>query len=154
MTSKIRYAIAARRDPDMLLIARTGAVQNEGFDQAIERLTAYLAAGADVVMLLPQNDEQLAAAPARLAGPVAILTSFDLRTADEWWRLGYALLIDPVTGQTTAFTALREAYELQRAGKPSGRAARETFAIYESIQELAGFEELYDIERATTEPGT
>lgn len=154
MVGKIRCAAEARRDPDLLLIARTGAVQNEDFERAIERLTAYHEAGADVVMLLPADDEQLAAAPKRLAAPVATLTSFDLHTAEEWRSLGYAILIDAVTGQTAAFAALREAYELQRAGKPSGRPAGESFAIYESFQELAGFEELYDIERATTEPGT
>ncbi|NBH07411.1 isocitrate lyase/phosphoenolpyruvate mutase family protein [Amycolatopsis sp. SID8362] len=154
MVAKIRFAAQARRDPDLLLIARTGAVQNEDFERAVERLAAYHEAGADVVMLLPANDEQLAEAPARLSAPVATLTSFDLHTAEEWRSLGYAILIDAVTGQTAAFAALREAYELQHSGKPSGRPAAESFAIYESFQELAGFEELYDIERATTEPGT
>ncbi|MEV6900293.1 isocitrate lyase/phosphoenolpyruvate mutase family protein [Amycolatopsis sp. NPDC051372] len=154
MVQKIRFATEARSDPDLLLIARTGAVQNEDFERAIKRLMAYHEAGADVVMLLPGNDEQLAAAPARLTAPVATLTSFDLHTADEWQGLGYAILIDAVTGQTAAFAALREAYERQRAGKPSGRPAAESFAIYESFQDFAGFEELYDIERATTEPGT
>ena len=154
MAAKIRCAVEARRDPDLLLIARTGAVQNESFDRAIERLAAYLEAGADVVMLLPGDEEQLASAPARLNGPVATLTSFDLHTPKEWRELGYSVLIDPVTGQTAAFAALCEAYKLQREGMPSGRKASETFAIYESFQDLAGFEELYEIERRTTEPGT
>lgn len=151
MAAKIKFAVEARRDPDLLIIARTGAVQNESFVRAIERLQIYLEAGADVAMLLPDNEEQLAAAPALIAGPVAILTSFDLCTPEEWRRLGYAILIDAVTGQTAAFTALREAYELQKAGKPSGRKASEAFAVYEGFQELAGLDELYDIERATTE---
>jgi 2-methylisocitrate lyase-like PEP mutase family enzyme len=154
MAAKIRCAVEARRDPDLLLIARTGAVQNESFDRAIERLAAYREAGADVVMLLPGDEEQLASAPARLTGPVATLTSFDLHSPKEWRELGYSILIDPVTGQTAAFAALCEAYKLQREGMPSGRKASETFAIYESFQDLAGFEELYEIERRTTEPGT
>ena len=105
-------------------------------------------------MLLPGNEEQLASAPARLNGPVATLTSFDLHSPKEWRELGYSVLIDPVTGQTAAFTALCEAYKLQREGMPSGRKASETFAIYESFQDLAGFEELYEIERRTTGPGS
>ncbi|MFJ3672453.1 oxaloacetate decarboxylase [Streptomyces sp. NPDC090106] len=154
MTGKLRAAVAARRDPDLLLIARTGAVRNESFDAAIERCEAYFAAGADAVMLLPENAGQRAAAPRRLSGPVALLTSFDLHGAGEWAGFGYSMVIDPVTGQAAAFSALREAYEAQRAGRPSARPAAESFAVYEGLQELAGFEELYDIERATTEPGT
>ncbi|MFD6530980.1 oxaloacetate decarboxylase [Streptomyces sp. NPDC060184] len=154
MAGKVRAAVAARRDPDLLLIARTGAVRNESFEAALERCEAYFSAGADVVMLLPENDEQRAAAPRRLSGPVALLTSFDLHAPQEWTGLGYSMVIDPVTGQTAAFSALREAYEAQRAGLPSPRPAAESFAVYERLQDLAGFGELYDIERATTEPGT
>lgn len=154
MLGKVRAAVAARRDPDLLVIARTGAVRNESFDAAVERCEAYFGAGADAVMLLPENAEQRAAAPRRLSGPVALLTSFDLHTPQEWTELGYALVIDPVTGQAAAFSALRAAYEAQRAGRSSGRPAAESFAVHEQLQDLAGFEELYDIERATTEPGT
>lgn len=154
MLGKIRAAVAARRDPDLLLIARTGAVQNESFDAAVERCEAYFAAGADAVMLLPENAEQRAAVPRRLSGPVALLTSFDLHTPGEWSELGYSLVIDPVTGQTAAFGALRDAYREQRAGRPSARPAAESFAVFEQMQDLAGFEDLYAIERVTTEPGT
>lgn len=154
MVGKLHAAVRARRDPDLLLIARTNAVRNESFDAAVERCEAYSAAGADVVMLLPESEEQRAAAPRRLSGPVALLTSFDLHSPQEWTALGYSLVIDPVTGQTAAFGALREAYTAQRSGRRSGRSAAESFAVYEELQHLAGFEELYDIERATTEPGS
>jgi methylisocitrate lyase len=154
MTGRIHAAVSARRDPDLLLIARTGAVRNESFDAAIERCEAYFAAGADAVMLLPEGAEQRAAAPRRLSGPVALLTSFDLHTPKEWGEFGYSMVIDPVTGQAAAFTALRDAYEAQRAGRPSALGPAESFAVFDGLQHLAGFEELYDIERATTEPGT
>ncbi|WP_027940554.1 isocitrate lyase/phosphoenolpyruvate mutase family protein [Amycolatopsis taiwanensis] len=64
MVAKIACVVEARRDPDLLVIARTGAVQNESFDAAIERLEAYFEAGADIAMLLAADDEQLAAAGA------------------------------------------------------------------------------------------
>ena len=44
--SKIRAAVAARRDPDLVIIARTDA-RNE--DEAIQRAKAYVAAGADLI---------------------------------------------------------------------------------------------------------
>ena len=49
MVRKLAAAVAARRDPDFVLIARTDARGVEGLDAAIRRARAYVAAGADVV---------------------------------------------------------------------------------------------------------
>jgi methylisocitrate lyase len=49
MVRKLAAAVAARRDPDFLLIARTDARGVEGLEAAIRRARAYVAAGADVV---------------------------------------------------------------------------------------------------------
>src|SRR4051812_27264181 len=48
---KIEAAIAARRDPDFVIIARTDAAAGHGLDEAIRRGKAYRAAGADVVFV-------------------------------------------------------------------------------------------------------
>src|SRR5438552_15485381 len=45
MVGKIKAAVAARRDPDFIIIARTDARAVEGFDRAVERAGEYLAAG-------------------------------------------------------------------------------------------------------------
>ena len=39
MVSKLKAAVAARRDPDFVIIARTDARAGEGFDAAVERGT-------------------------------------------------------------------------------------------------------------------
>lgn len=49
MTARIKAAVAARRDPDFMIIARTDARAVEGFDRAVERAGEYLAAGADAI---------------------------------------------------------------------------------------------------------
>lgn len=51
MVGKIRAAVAARRDPDLVLIARTDAAAVEGLDAAIARARAYAEAGADVLFV-------------------------------------------------------------------------------------------------------
>src|SRR6185312_3795220 len=51
MVGKIRAAVAARRDPDFLLIARTDAAAVEGLSAGIDRARAYAAAGADVLFV-------------------------------------------------------------------------------------------------------
>jgi len=49
MVGKIKAAVASRRDPDFMIIARTDARAVEGFDRAVERAGEYLAAGADAI---------------------------------------------------------------------------------------------------------
>src|SRR6266436_4733036 len=49
MVGKVNAAVAARRDPDFFIIARTDARAVEGFDRTVERAGEYLAAGADAI---------------------------------------------------------------------------------------------------------
>jgi len=154
MSAKVRVAVQSRQDPDLLIIARTGAVQCEDFETAMSRGNAYLEAGADAIMLLTQTEEQTVQAPQRINGPVVIRKVFDVHTRAEWAELGYAMVIDAVTGAAVSFTALREAYERQRAERPVGSDPAGRYRAFEKFQDLGGFEELYEIERQTTEPGT
>ncbi len=68
--AKIRAAVAARRDPDFLLIARTDARAVAGLDEAIARANAALRAGADLAFVeAVQTGEELAAVPRLVQGP-------------------------------------------------------------------------------------
>src|SRR5579871_914323 len=49
MASKIRAAVAAKKDKDFVIIARTDAKGVNGFDDAVRRAKMYLAAGADAI---------------------------------------------------------------------------------------------------------
>src|ERR1700704_5689793 len=48
---KIEAAVAARRDPDFVIIARTDAASGQGIAAAIERVRAFRGAGADVLFV-------------------------------------------------------------------------------------------------------
>lgn len=150
MAAKIEAAANARQDPNLLIIARTGGVRNEGFDAAIARGRAYVQAGADMVMLFPRTEEQWLAAPERLDCPVAVIEALHTRTRDEWSRLGYDLVIDPYTGQVLAYEAIRDAYARQARGQ-GGRAREDLMDLYGELFHAAGLEALYDIEKDTTE---
>lgn len=68
--SKIRAAVAARQDPDFVLVARTDALAVYGLDDAIDRANAALDAGADVAFIeAPSSVDGMAALPARVRGP-------------------------------------------------------------------------------------
>ena len=69
-TRKIAAAVAARQNPDTVIIARTDARAPEGMDEAVARMNEALAAGADVAFLeAPQTAEEVASIPRRVQGP-------------------------------------------------------------------------------------
>jgi methylisocitrate lyase len=102
MVSKIRAAVAARRDPAFVIIARTDARGVEGFDAAVSRSAAYLAAGAD--MIFPEALEsaaEFAQFAQQIQAPLlANMTEFGkgpLLSLKEFSELGYAAVLFPVT---------------------------------------------------------
>jgi len=98
--AKIRAAVAARSDQDFAIIARTDARAVAGFDEAIARANAALAAGADMAFVeAPQTLEEVAAVPrlGRWALPPQCRArrktpDLDLREAET---MGYKLAIVP-----------------------------------------------------------
>jgi len=98
--SKIKAAVAARRDPNFLLIARTDARAMMSLDEAIWRANAALAAGADMAFVeAVQSLEEVAAVPKQVHGPCLLnvvpggrTPIFDLREAEA---MGYKLAILP-----------------------------------------------------------
>lgn len=61
MVQKIKAAVDARRDAELIIVARTDAIAVEGFSAAIDRAHAYREAGADVGFVeAPTSPEQMA----------------------------------------------------------------------------------------------
>ena len=93
MVLKVRAAVAARRDPSLVIIARTDALQPNGWDDAAARLRAYREAGADVVFMDGLKTRELVEAAARdLAGIPQLLNSW-LLTPEEAQAMGFAIYI-------------------------------------------------------------
>lgn len=73
MVQKIRAAVDARQDANLLVIARTDSRATLGFEAAIERAAAYKEAGADVLFVeAPESRQELEAIPARLSAPQVV----------------------------------------------------------------------------------
>jgi methylisocitrate lyase len=110
---KIRAAVAARRDPNFLVIARTDSRGVEGMEAAIRRGLAYAEAGADMVFPEAMADASEFAAYRRAVSVplLANMTEFgksELLSADELQALGYAIVLFPVTTQRLAMAAVEE----------------------------------------------
>ena len=70
MTAKIRAAVDARIDRDLLIMARTDALAVNGIEDAIERMHRYLEAGADMSFVeSPESIEQLQRIAREIAAP-------------------------------------------------------------------------------------
>jgi 2-methylisocitrate lyase-like PEP mutase family enzyme len=68
--AKIRAAVDARRSPDFVIIARTDARAVVGFEEAIKRANAALAAGADIAFVeAPQTTDEVNSVPKLVDGP-------------------------------------------------------------------------------------
>ena len=49
MVDRIKAAVDARTDPEFVIMARTDALAGEGIEAALDRVAAYVAAGADMI---------------------------------------------------------------------------------------------------------
>jgi len=152
MAAKIEAAVAARQDSNMLVIARTGAVRHEGIDAACERARAYVEAGADVLLPLPASADDIARLRAVVDVPLATIGMFDQSIHAH--PAGIGLFIDPITPHVAIFQATKQLFERHGRGEGSGIDPKELMALYRELGTTGGFDELYDIERATTEKGT
>lgn len=98
MLGKIRAACDARRDPDLMIMARTDAAAVYGFEAAIERAQRYAEAGADILFVEAVTTlDEVKALPQRLATPQLINMVIGGKTpitdAGVLSQLGYGLVL-------------------------------------------------------------
>jgi 2-methylisocitrate lyase-like PEP mutase family enzyme len=117
---KIKAAVDARRDADLVVMARTDAAATQGFEAAVERAQRFAEAGADILFVeaVTQADE-IRALPRRLAKPQLMNMVIGGKTpivgAAELGQLGYGLVLyanaalqGALAGMQQALTALRD----------------------------------------------
>jgi len=114
MAAKIRAAVAAKRDADFVIIARTDARGANGFDDAVRRAKLYLQAGADAIFpeALESPDEFAAFAKAVPAPLLANNTEFGRSpnlTVEAFGALGYCMVLFPLTAFRAALKSARDA---------------------------------------------
>lgn len=140
MTEKIKAAVAARRDHDFMIIARTDARAVEDFDRMIARAQRYVEAGADAIFPEAlQNVEEFRDFPKRIDVPLlANMTEFGkspLLSFKELAGFGYRMVIFP---QSAFRVSMKASHRLLRALKESGTQK-------EWLDEMQTREELYKL---------
>lgn len=141
--AKIRAAVAARRDPDLVIIARTDARAPLGLEEALRRGRLYAEAGADVIFIeAPESVAELRAIAAAFPDKPLMANMVEhgktpLLTVPELQALGFRLIIWPVTALFAATHALLGTMQaLKEAGTSAGLADRMT--TFKQFTDLVG----------------
>jgi len=126
MVKRLRAAVAARRDPNFIICARTDAAGIEGIDAAIERAKAYADAGADLIfteaLSTPTEFEKFrAAVDTPLLANMTEFGKSELVPAQTLADIGYNMVIYPVTTLRLAMYAVEVGLrEIHSAGTQAG----------------------------------
>ena len=140
MVERIKAAVAARHDPDFMIVARTDARAVEDFDRTVDRAQNYLAAGADAIFPEAlQSAEEFRDFANEIDLPLlANMTEFGkspLLSFEELSDFGYRMVIFPMS----AFrVAMKASEEFLRALKKSG-------AQSDWLEKMQTREELYEL---------
>lgn len=144
MCAKLRAAVAAREDAELVILARTDARSGFGLDEAIERAKRYVDAGADWIfpeaLAAPQEFERFAReVPVPLVANMTEFGKSPLLTLAELTDLGYAGVLYPVTLLRVAMKAVEEALRTIRA-----EGTQKSL-----LNQMQSRQELYDLLRYT-----
>jgi len=153
MVGKIRAAVEARRDPDLVLIARTDAAAVHGLDEAISRAHAFAGAGADVLFVeAPTSEDDIARVAGELHGvaPLVFNWAEGGRTPpislDRIAELGFSLVLYPIATLLAATAGVRSVLEsIKRDGTPL--TAMDTLPTFDGFTDLIGLPEVHDLEQ-------
>ncbi|MGH7031792.1 MAG: isocitrate lyase/PEP mutase family protein, partial [Stellaceae bacterium] len=122
----IKAAVDTRRDADLVIIARSDARAIEGLDASIDRVNAYLEAGADVGFVeAPRNFAELRSVAQQVVGP-ALVNVFEggktpMAPSGELEAMGFRLGIYP---SQTHRAAIRAAQKVLAVLKEDGDTTR------------------------------
>ncbi|MGY1827072.1 isocitrate lyase/PEP mutase family protein [Blastococcus sp. SYSU DS0541] len=153
MAGKIRAAVAARRDPDLLVIARTDAVAVSGVEDAIARARAFAEAGADVLFVeAPTSAEDIARIAEELRGTAPLLFNWaeggrtPPLTYQRIAELGFSLVLYPIGTLLAATAGMRSLLDvLKRDGVPT--SALDALPSFGEFTDLVGLPEIQELEQ-------
>jgi methylisocitrate lyase len=149
--AKLRAAIDARGDDDLIIIARTDARAPLGLDEAIRRGRMYRDAGADVVFVeAPQSIDELRAVKAAIPDAPLFANMVEggktpLLTYQELQELGYKMVVYPLSALFAATRAIAAVYEeLHRTKTTAG--VRDRLVDFHEFEQIVGVPELRALE--------
>jgi methylisocitrate lyase len=157
MVQKIKAAVAARTDPNFLIMARTDAMRTDGYAEGIARANLYLEAGAEMVMIFPNTYEEARRAPREVKGLLAYTNSEGNRlrrplfSVQEFQDLGFKLSTYPTALLCPVTQTIKSVVTSLLTKGVSGQDPEQMIVWRKEVEDLIGLEEYYRIESATVE---
>mgnify|MGYP003325007931 FL=1 len=141
---KIRAALDARSEPDLVIIARTDAVAPNGWDDAIRRAEAYRSAGADLVFVdgIKTVDDMDIYTTRLVEQGLPCLYNGELLPVPEVAKRGFKVMITG-GGHALSYAAVRQALLDLKQGGGEGRDLEQ----FNTITSLLGLPEIYELEK-------
>jgi methylisocitrate lyase len=157
MVSKIEEAVAARKDPDLVIIGRTNSLRVADMDDALRRGEAYHKAGADMIFIHTRKAEEMRIIGERLECPLMIFIpedgfSVSEMTPSDLSGLGFRLAASSGSAFVAMYKAVRQSYECLAKGTidpflGEGGTVKEM----KDARRVAGLAKFLDIENRTME---
>ncbi|MDF2876267.1 MAG: dml [Sporomusa sp.] len=150
MVGKIKAAADARRDKDLVIIARTDARTVHGIEEAMARAKAYEEAGADILFIeSPESLEEMKRITSAFTVPVLANMVEGGRTplvpVPELAAIGYNIVIYPTASTYTMTLAITQLMEnLKRTGTTAGML--DQMVTFTEFNELIGLPQIRETE--------
>jgi 2-methylisocitrate lyase-like PEP mutase family enzyme len=145
---KIRAAVDARRDADILILARTDARAVLGFDEAIDRCRDLETEGADIIFLeAPENELEMRRFCQAMRKPcMANMVpggKTPILAPQELQSIGYKLAVYPVVLMSSAIAAMQAALATLL---PESNKAFPPSILFTELQQVVGFPDYWERE--------
>lgn len=160
MVDKIKAAVAARTDPNFVIMGRTDAMATSGFAEGVERANLYLEAGAEMVMIFPNTVEEARLAPREIKGPISFVNSEGNRSkrplfsVKEFEDMGYKMSTYPTALLCPVTQEMKRVITNLKTLGVSGLPQDKMILWRKECEDLIGLDEYYRIEKETVERGS
>jgi methylisocitrate lyase len=152
MLAKIKAMLDARRDPDLIICARTDAAGVEGLDAAIERCQLFMAAGADMAKPMGADTiDEISRVLREVPGPhmatISQAAGASHRDLDALEAAGVAAVSFPSVALYAAAQAVRDAVAALKRDRSLARLGSSLMPLPD-YYELIGLKPQLDREEA------
>jgi methylisocitrate lyase len=150
MVAKVKAAVDARVDEDLVIMARTDAIAVYGIDDAIERANLYREAGADLIFVeAPRSVEEMRRINTNVDAPTLAIQleggKTPLLTTKDLQEIGFNVVVYPnATVYATAW-ALKGLWEtLKKEG--TTRSFTDRMIGFDDFNTLVGLDKIRELE--------
>ena len=155
MVEKVKAALAARSNPDLVIVARTNARRLGGLDEALRRGEAFKKAGADMLFMYTRSPDEMRIIGERLPAPLMTFAppdgfaDFALKEKD-FAALGFRIAASSGSAFAAMMKAVRLSYESLAQGTANPFMAKgEVEKEMKAAMAVTGLDRLLEIERRT-----